>query len=149
MIGYIYQINIGDKKYIGSTKMKYLCERQQKHNQELKQGKKQTPLFEECRKQNITKIICELIEKVEVENIKELRTIEQKYITELNPQLNMFRAIRTQEDIKKDGCIRTKKYMEKNKEKLKSKRSELVECPICNIQITRGCLSRHKKRQHL
>ena len=53
MIGYIYEINIGNKKYIGSTIMKYLCNRQQKHNQELKQGEKNTPLFEECRKQKV------------------------------------------------------------------------------------------------
>tara|TARA_R100001463_G_scaffold1626_1_gene7105 strand:- start:2022 stop:2468 length:447 start_codon:yes stop_codon:yes gene_type:complete len=148
MIGYIYEINIGNKKYIGSTIMKYLCNRQQKHNQELKQGEKNTPLFEECRKQNITKIICELIEKVEIENINELRTIEQKYINELKPQLNMFKAIRTEEDNRIDSCIRQKKYTEKNKEKLKLKRSELVKCPICDIQISRGSLTRHKKRKH-
>ena len=148
MIGYIYEINIGNKKYIGSTTLRYLCHRQQKHNQELKQGEKNTPLFEECRKQNITKIICELIEKLEIENIKELRLIEQKYINELKPELNMFRAIRTEEDSRIDSRIRVKKYTKKNKEKIKSKRSEIINCPICNIQLSKGSLTRHKKRKH-
>ena len=148
MIGFIYKIEVEGQLYIGSTKMKYLSSRQTTHNQELKNNKKKTPLFEECRKQNITKIICELIEKVEIENIKELRLIEQKYINELKPELNMFRAIRTEEDSRIDSRIRVKKYTKKNKEKIKSKRSEIINCPICNIQLSKGSLTRHKKRKH-
>jgi len=55
MKGYIYEINIGDKKYVGSTKMRLLCNRQSAHNRDLKANIKQSPLFEECRKQNINK----------------------------------------------------------------------------------------------
>jgi hypothetical protein len=148
MIGFIYEINIGNKKYIGSTSLIYLCHRQQKHNQDLKKNKINTPLFQECRKQNITKIICELIEKVEVENITELRLLEQSYMNKLRPELNLFKAIRTNEDNRIDSCIRQQKYTKKNKEKLKSVRSEIINCPICNIQISKGCLTRHKNRKH-
>ncbi len=148
MKGYIYEINIGDKKYVGSTKMTYLCERQQKHNQELRENIKQTPLFEECRKQNISKIICDLIETVEVEDTKQLRTIEQSYIDKLKPELNLFKAIRTEEDERIDNNKRVKEYYNRNQEKVKSKAREKIKCPICELELNRNSLTRHLKRKH-
>jgi hypothetical protein len=40
------------------------------------------------------------------------------------------------------------KHKEKHKEKRKEKRKEIVKCNICNISLTRGCLTRHIKRKH-
>ena len=148
MKGYIYEINIGDKKYVGSTKMTYLCERQQKHNQELRENIKQTPLFEECRKQNISKIICDLIETVEVEDTKQLRSIEQSYIDKLKPELNLFKAIRTEEDERIDNNKRVKEYYNRNQEKVKSKAREKIKCPICELELNKTSLRRHIKRKH-
>ena len=153
MKGYIYEINIGDKKYVGSTKMTYLCNRQQKHNQELRENIKQIPLFEECRKQNITKIICELIEVVEVEDTKQLRSIEQSYMEKLKPELNLFKAIRTKEDERLDSIKRQEKYYNINKEKILEKKRERDKKKIiceCGVSTNKNHLTRHlKSKKHL
>ena len=44
------------------------------------------------------------------------------------------------------------RYYDNNKkeilEKMKKKHSKIVNCPICNLKLTYGSLSRHKKRKH-
>ena len=35
-MGFIYKIVVAGEIYIGSTKIKYLCQRQAKHNQDLR-----------------------------------------------------------------------------------------------------------------
>lgn len=145
MKGYIYEINIGDKKYIGSTKMTYLANRQSAHNRDLKKNIKQNPLFEECRKQNITKIVCELIEVVEVEDKKQLRTIEQSYIDNLKPELNLSRALRTKEDERLDSNKRGRKYYNRNKEKMNT----IINCDCGGTYVKRNITRHLETKKHL
>ena len=88
MIGRVYRINVNkDDFYIGST-IKKLNDRQAQHNDILKQNIRTNKLYEKCRENNITKIICILLEVREVEDIDEIRLLEQEYITKLQPTLN-------------------------------------------------------------
>lgn len=41
-----------------------------------------------------------------------------------------------------------KKYFEENKDILKEKRSQKIECDICHNIMTKGSISRHKKNYH-
>jgi len=142
MKGYIYEINIGDKKYVGSTKMRLLCNRQSAHNRDLKANIKQSPLFEECRKQNIIKIVCELIEVVEVEDTKQLRTIEQSYIDKLKPELNLNKATITEEEQRISNNNRQIKYYNRNKEK----KNKIIHCD-CGGTYTKRNITIHLKTQ--
>ena len=143
-MGFIYSVEIAGELYVGSTKVKYLCDRQSKHNQCLRNQNIRgynIPLYKFCRTHNVEKIICQLIETVDNENIK---IKEQTYIDLLQPSLNHIRAYTTEEQ----RLEQLKEYNKKNKEKLKSVRSEIINCPICNIQIQKGSLTRHKNRKH-
>ena len=126
--GVIYKIEICNEFYIGST-IETLKERQRKHNISLK--KKTYKLYETCKANDITKITLIKIEKVKVNNKLELKIIEQKYINELQPTLNMLKAYRTEEEIKnydkeyrennkEKERLRHKKYRDNNKEKIKN-----------------------------
>jgi len=145
MDGIIYKIEIGQKLYIGSTTQK-LYKRQSNHNKDLE--RKNYKLQKCCKENDINKITLIEIEKVKVENKKELNIIEQKYINELQPTLNTYRSYRTEEEIKN----RHKEYNENNKEKRKElekksndKKKEKVNCEFCNKEMNKGNLSRHQK----
>ena len=157
--GVIYKIEICNEIYIGST-TELLIERQRKHNYELKN--KTIKLYETCKVNNINKITLIEIEKVKVNNKKELKIIEQDYINKLKPTLNMCRAYRTEEELKehqkeydknrpnkKERYDQKKIYYQQNKEKIKEnvkKNSKIkVNCEFCEKEITKGYLTKHKK----
>ena len=135
-MGIIYKIVVGEKIYIGSTKLK-LCQRQSQHNQGLRNPNSKDynlPLYKFCREHNVEKIICELIEKVDNDNI----TIkEQEYMDLLNPTLNTCRAFRTEEQLKEYQ----KDYMKK-KNKIKSN------CPICYKKMIKNNIKQHINNIH-
>jgi|TARA_R110000823_G_scaffold300689_1_gene421514 hypothetical protein len=154
--GIIYKIEIGKEFYVGSTKN--LIERQYLHNSRLK--KYSGKLYEICRANNINEIECIELEKVKVENKKELFILEQKYINELKPTLNSYNAYITEEEkkaqIKLKGIIyyennkekikeKVNVYRKNNKEKIKEKKKERGICEFCNKEIMKYNLSRHKK----
>ncbi len=160
MDGIIYKIEIGQELYIGSTR-EILIERERKHNYMLK-NKNIVKLYETCRTNNINKITLIEIEKVKVENKKELFIIEQKYINELQPTLNMCKAHRTEEERKehqkeydknrpnkRERYDQKKIYYQQNKEKLKEnvkKNSQIkVNCEFCNKEMNKSSLLKHKK----
>tara|TARA_R110000823_G_C15603605_1_gene465633 strand:+ start:101 stop:547 length:447 start_codon:yes stop_codon:yes gene_type:complete len=148
MKGKIYKIEFNENVYIGSTIMNYLSNRQQKHNEDLRKGKN-LKLYEECRKHNVEKIKCILIEEVDINNKSELSILEQNYINKLHPNLNMIKAFRSNEDIKIVHRKYSKTHYEKNKEKiLTTKRNNNVECDICKLILGKGSLKRHKLRKH-
>jgi len=142
MIGRVYRINVNkDDFYIGST-IKKLFDRQAKHNYRLNQNKDKYKLYEECRKNNITKITCELIEEKEIENKEEIRLLEEEYIEKLNPTLNSRLAYTgliglTKKEYDKEYYDknkeqekykeRKKEYTENNKERIKQKQKEYRE----------------------
>jgi len=118
MIGRVYRINVNENDfYIGSTTIT-LEKRETKHNVDLRRNVK-FKLYEECRKNNITKISCTLIEEIEIKEIIEIRMLEQEYITKLQPTLNSQSAYRSEED--------KKEYYEKNKDKILERQKEYRE----------------------
>jgi hypothetical protein len=132
-MGFIYKIEVGGELYIGSTKLKYLCQRQTEHNQALKNPKNthyNGPLYRFCREHDVSKIICEFIEEVDD---TELRILEQEYMNKLKPTLNIRRAYRTEEE---------RLEYHKKHNKIKSN------CPICGKEMIKNILKRHIKNIH-
>ena len=121
MKGKIYKIEFNDNLYIGSTIMKYLSQRQQAHNKDYKIGKK-FKLYEECKKHNIEKIKCILLEEVDINDKLELSIIEQRYIEELKPNLNMVSAHLSLIENRRKCNIRQKKYYEDHRDKILEKK---------------------------
>ena len=124
MIGTVYKIEVDkDNIYIGSTTQR-LCNRQGLHNFHYRDNTKINKLYEECRKHNITKIICILLEEREIENELEIRQLEQEYIDKLEPSLNSWSAYTSEEYKKKKNKEKLKEYYQDNKDKLIEKQKE-------------------------
>ena len=131
-MGFIYKIEIDNQIYIGSTKQK-LNKRQITHNQGLNNPNDRNYniyLYRFCREKKVEKIICELIEEV---NNNELVLLEQEYINKLQPTLNTRGAYRTEEE---------KIEYYKKKSKWKSN------CPICGLEMLKTSINRHIKNIH-
>ena len=109
-MGIIYKIQIGDLVYYGSTIQNYLCRRQARHNYNLKHNPIQL-IYKECMNQNISKIICEVVETCDNKQIKER---ENFYIQNCNNSLNMRIAFLTEQQHKETQ----RKYYESEKGKL-------------------------------
>jgi hypothetical protein len=132
-MGFIYKIEVGGELYIGSTKQKYLNNRQGQHNQCLNNPNSKDynlPLYRFCREKKVEKIICELIETVDD---TELVLLEQEYITMLEPSLNSKRAIRTKEE---------------RKEQLRLHNTIKSKCPICSKEMRKKNIKTHIGRIH-
>jgi hypothetical protein len=90
-MGYIYKIVINGETFIGATG-NGLIEAQNHHNCSLRRPHKKqckSLLYKYCRENNVKKIICELIEEVQVVDI---RIPKQFYIDLLKPSLNSYKA---------------------------------------------------------
>jgi hypothetical protein len=136
-MGYIYKIEVAGELYIGSTKVKYLCDRQSYHNQSLKNPNIRNYnclLYIFCREHNVEKIICELIEEVDNENIF---IKEQEKIDLLQPSLNRNRAYITEEQ-----KIDQQKELNKKYNNIKSN------CPICGKEMLKNNIKKHINRIH-
>ena len=136
-MGFIYKIEIGEDLYIGSTKQKYLCQRQSRHNHDLNNPHSKdynSPLYKFCREHNVEKIICELLETVKD---SELRIIEQEYIKMLEPSLNT-----------KKSYITEKERLEQKKECNKKHNKKKSNCPICNKEMLKNHINRHINKIH-
>lgn len=169
MIGTIYRINVNDEFYIGST-MKSLTERQYNHNITLKQNVRTNKLYEKCRENNINNIICILLEQKEVEDIDEIRQLEQEYIDKLQPSLNSqiaYTGLSQKQYIKEHYNNNRQHYLdyqknyrynnkekvnkncndwyELNKDKVSKKQGEKIKCNICSSIVRKGDITRHKK----
>ena len=132
-MGFIYKIEIDNELYIGSTKQKKLHKRQSQHNYILNNPNNKNYnlfLYRFCREKKVEKIICELIETVED---NELLLLEQEYIKMLEPSLNTNRAHRTNEE-----------YLEQ----LKKQNNKKSNCPICNKKMLKKHINRHINTIH-
>ncbi len=162
MKGYIYQIEVGDNLYVGSTEdIEY---REYKHNDTYKYKSRHYDLYNCCREHNIEYIKLNLLDTVEVEEDIELKLIEQSYIDKLKPNLNMRKAIRTEEDkneYNRQSALKVyhrhnEKYKQNkrehynlNKEKINEDRKlNRVNCTICNKEMRKDGLTRHIKTIH-
>ena len=136
-MGFIYKIEIEGELYVGSTKNKYLSNRQGEHNYRMRTIHNKdynNPLYKFCREKKVKKIICELLETVED---SELKILEQEYINMLEPTLNSQRAYRTEEERLEQHKLHTKKNNEKKSN-----------CPICNKEMRKDTINRHIRNIH-
>ena len=127
-MGFIYKIEVEGELYIGSTKKK-LYDRQSNHNHDLNNPNSKnynTYLYRFCREKKVEKIICELIETVDD---NELVLLEQEYINMLEPTLNTRRAYQTEEEL-----------LEYNKKK--------SNCPICGKLMLKRHIKKHIRNIH-
>ncbi len=132
-MGFIYKIEVEGQLYIGSTKNKYLSNRQAVHNCNLKNPNNinyNLQLYKFCRDHNIEKIICEIIE--EVDNT-ELVLLEQEYINMLEPSLNIRRAYQTKEE---------------RLEQIRLQSNKKSKCPICSKEMRKDSIKRHIRNIH-
>lgn len=139
--GIVYMIKVGEDIYIGSTREKYLCSRQATHNRDLRQNKN-FDLYIKCNELKIEKIECIFITNFYFDTIEELRKEEEKYRIEYNATLNMKKC---QTDFKNKNYNR--EYYKNNKNKILEYNKEKVICDICNCEISRNHLARHKKTE--
>tara|TARA_R110002020_G_scaffold39409_1_gene117245 strand:+ start:73 stop:489 length:417 start_codon:yes stop_codon:yes gene_type:complete len=136
-MGFIYKIEVEGELYVGSTKNKYLCNRQQLHNYRMRTiGNKDYNiyLYRFCREKKVKKIICELLEIVED---SELRILEQEYINMLEPSLNTYRAYLTEEQ---------RQEQKKKCDKITNKKKG--NCPICGLEMLNKSIKRHIRNIH-
>ena len=143
MIGTVYKIEIGENIYIGST-IQTLKERQVNHNNRLNKNVRTNKLYEECRVNNIEKIVCIPLEVKEIEDELEIRELENKYIDELKPSLNhksapcglpILEQRKQYREKNKDKIRQLKKeYRENNVEKIREKKKEYRENNVEKIR---------------
>jgi hypothetical protein len=140
-MGFIYKIEVEGELYVGSTKEKYLSNRQGQHNQGLNNPNYKNynyPLYKFCREKKVKKIICELI--VEADN-NELVLLEQEYINMLEPTLNSQKAYRTE----KEKIEQRKEFNKKHNEINNKKKGK---CYICNKEMLKNSINTHIKNIH-
>ena len=140
-MGIIYKIEVDGELYIGSTKLKYLCQRQAQHNFRLNNSNDihyNIYLYRFCREKKVKKIICELLETVED---TELRILEQEYINKLEPSLNTIRAFQTEEERLEQKLLNIKKQNNKNNKKKSN-------CPICHKEMLKTSIYKHMNFNH-
>jgi len=102
----------------------------------------------------------DIIEKVKLENKQDLLKLERKYIESENYSLNIVIPTRSIKEYYLDNIDKRKNYYNdnklyfqekqknyriKNKEILNKKKSQKIECDICNCLIRRDNISTHKK----
>ena len=136
-MGFIYKIEVAGELYIGSTKNKYLSQRQAVHNYDLNNPSDShynIYLYRFCREHNVEKIICELLETVDD---TELRILEQEYINMIEPSLNSYRVYQTEEERLEQKLLHRKKQ-----NNMKSN------CPICGKEMLKNNIKKHIRNIH-
>jgi len=127
-MGFTYQITVHDRKYYGSTKKKYLCQRQGAHNVNLRNGNN-ADIYKYCREHSVSKIICEVIYEGD------------DYISVEN------------ECIKNDPtCLNMRRSGERNMDRLRERQNKNNKmracCDICGKELLKRCIPEHKRNIH-
>ena len=93
----------------------------------------------------------EILEESEYENKYLLYDRERYFIETLKPTLNCFIPNRTQQDWYEDNKEHRKEYDKKyylrNIDKISEYGKEKILCEVCNCNVRRDYLSKHKKSQ--
>ena len=155
MEGFVYKIQIGSDFYIGSTKQK-LSQRAAEHNRQIINGNK-SPFYKFCRENDIKKVECIQLERINCNDREELYILEQEWIDKLNPTLNKLRVRTDRKEYVKQLLIKNKErikewrdkynsiYYQKNKDRLATKYT----C-ICGKKLSYSGKSAHEKtKKHL
>ena len=163
---YIYYIPAFDgSMYVGQTKN--LQQRQGQHRYDLYKSNEPKYLYFRKLGMNKKDIKLYVLKYCDKENVNEL---ELKFIRMFG-KLNGYKYDFNQKEYQKEYYIKNsqklneykkewreknrqklkehqKKYREKNKEKLKEYRKQKVKCDICDKEMRRDSLRKHKKTKH-
>ena len=71
-----------------------------------------------------------------------------KKYRENNYEKSLESVRKSHEKNKEKNYAKAKEYYEEHKEQIKARRSEKVKCDICEQEISRGSITRHKTRYH-
>jgi len=78
-----------------------------------------------------------------------VREIEEMFFLHCKPTINVFHPKRSKAQYRKDNKLKiiesTKKYYQKNKEKILKYNLEKVTCTLCGCECARAHLARHQK----
>ena len=159
--GKIYRLVYNGKQYVGATTQP-LHKRKYQHKLKWQNGERKYTsyiLFEEAQGEDVEVV---LIEEYPCENKEQLFKRERYWIENIEGGcINKKTPITTSQEHKEKNRKRNTKYREanrqnirqrqkkweqENKTKIKTKRSEKITCE-CGVEITRGCMSKHKKRK--
>lgn len=123
--GIVYKVKIGNKYYIGSTKMK-LTIRANKHNNQIKNGSK-TKFHSECINNNIYKVKCE-----EIYRGINYKDVENKLILE---------------SLNDPNCLNMKAAIS-NKERRREQNNKKTDCKLCGKVMMKKNMNRHLRQMH-
>jgi hypothetical protein len=112
----------------------------------------------------------DVIEHYPCANKTEMRIREQYYINTLKPTLNSIRAFRSEEELKEynnqyrtdnkdyynqynnqyrtDNLDYFKQYRNNNKDQLKSKSNQIIQCSNCDKSYRKKCKSKHVRTEY-
>jgi hypothetical protein len=148
MIGYIYKLYCDKSKeiYIGCTMRYPLCKRLHGHRSQFRQHLKHNNCFISSFylfiKYGVCNIKIQLLEKVNINNRKELMKIEGKYIQQ-NDVVNKYIPGRDYKNVQK-------LYYLKNSNKINKDKNIKNICIKCNGKYTKTNYSKHiKTKKHL
>lgn len=160
----IYKITCSccDKIYIGSTKQAKLCKRMSGHRQNSKETTN-SKFYIHMREQGFDKFTIMLIESVEVEDVDELRKLENDKIEEFDTIKNGFNSRRSYQSQEVKKAIKKKsdhkyrsqrKNMDAHNEYRKIYRAnpkQTYECECCGYSTGRiDTYKRHlKSKRHI
>ncbi len=111
--------------YIGSTKEKHLSERMTEHRKSCRK-EKGANLYIRMREKGINEFKYVQIAWANVSSKEEQRQIEQTYIDQLKPTLNMVRAFRSEEYLKEYTKKKRHNYRKVHKEQLSGKKQRVL-----------------------
>tara|TARA_R110000823_G_scaffold191906_4_gene323546 strand:+ start:742 stop:1215 length:474 start_codon:yes stop_codon:yes gene_type:complete len=141
-VGIVYKLSKDGNDYYGSTCMT-MPQRLAKHREKNVKRKCSSQILFNDGDPNV-----EILELVLYDNIKELRLVEDKYIKNY-PCINTKRAVyNRKENDAKNRIYNNKKQLEnyyKHREARNAKKKEKINCDLCNSEVNRGHISRHKK----
>jgi hypothetical protein len=84
------------------------------------------------------------------ENPEKIKEERRRYQEENKEVINEQKRNRRKvsEDFRSKESEYNRKYKEENKERIAARSAEKVLCPHCDLEVTRGCLTKHIKRKH-
>ncbi len=144
--GRVYELvnqNDPTEIYVGST-VRSLQIRLYGHRADMEKGGCSN-LYCRMRELGFDQFSIKLIEAWPCTSRTELRKREQHWITQLKPSLNEKRALITKGDRKKDNNEGCKLYYQTNKDALKARKAEKINCEKCDKMITRAAMARHRR----
>ena len=153
-----YKIQVKNDCYIGSTKnyhkrmISHKCacfnDKHKHHN---------INVYKYIRYVGWDNIDIMIIDRIILNSKREAEKMEAKYMIMFDSKLNMVNSYVSQEDKKEyfkkyrednreDLLSKKREYHHKNKEIILMKNKERASCDLCNLEMNKNSISRHKKK---